>query len=48
MGRSLRPIIKDRIDTHEEWTVKENLITAKKLGSKINIYKDPLFERKKN
>ena len=45
---ALRPIVKDIIfDTHEEWTVKENLITAKKLGSKINIYKgDPLFERK--
>ena len=45
---ALRPIVKDIIfNTHEEWTVKENLITAKKLGSKINIYKgDPLFERK--
>lgn len=45
----LKPIVKELIfNKNEKWTVDGNLITAKKIGSPINIYKgNPLHENKR-
>ena len=47
---ALKPIVSKIVfDYHETWSIREDLITTKELGSKINVYKGkPLFERDGN